>query len=46
MWPAVRAFLDEFVPDWQAWLTLAIVAAIAIGALRLLIGVPAGSDEH
>lgn len=46
MWTTVEEFLDSFIPDWRSWIVLALVASIAVGALRLLIGVPAGSDER
>lgn len=45
MWSVVKEFLDFFIPDWESWIVLALVAAIAIGALARLLGVPAGSEQ-
>ena len=40
----VLDFLSAVIPDWQSWLVLAIVAAIAIGVLRALTGHSSSDD--
>jgi len=41
----VLEFLSAIIPDWQSWLVLAIVAAIAIGILRSLLGHSSPGDD-
>jgi Na+-translocating ferredoxin:NAD+ oxidoreductase RnfD subunit len=39
----VLDLLTAVIPGWREWLILAVVAAIAIGVLRSLVGGPSSS---
>jgi hypothetical protein len=44
MLTTVLDLLSALIPDWRAWLVLAVVASIAIGILRALVGPPSSGD--
>jgi hypothetical protein len=44
MLTVVLDLLSALIPDWRAWLVLAIVASIAVGVLRALVGSSSSGD--